>query len=125
MEFLEAIIGRRSVRAFKEQSVADQTIEKLIEAATWAPSAECSTLGIRYCQEPRNQEKTVRSCIEPEFSGTGSRLDNRVRERNQIFATLRNERSNSVLHSRYSGRHPEHSSNRILNGLRHVLGRGF
>ena len=39
MEVLEAIKGRRSVRAFKEQSVTDQTIEKLIEAATWAPSA--------------------------------------------------------------------------------------
>jgi nitroreductase len=39
MEVLEAIKGRRSIRAFKSQAVPEETINKLIEAACWAPSA--------------------------------------------------------------------------------------
>ncbi len=39
MEVFEAIKGRRSIRAFKEQNVSEETIKKLIESATWAPSA--------------------------------------------------------------------------------------
>ena len=39
MELLEAINGRRSVRAFKTQDVEEATVMKLIEAARWAPSA--------------------------------------------------------------------------------------
>ena len=39
MELSEAIKGRRSIRAFKPQDVPDETIEKLIDAARYAPSA--------------------------------------------------------------------------------------
>ncbi len=39
MELLEAINGRRSIRAFKTQDVEEATVMKLIEAARWAPSA--------------------------------------------------------------------------------------
>lgn len=39
MDVLEVIKGRRSIRAFKKQDVSKETIEKLIETATWAPSA--------------------------------------------------------------------------------------
>jgi nitroreductase len=39
MEVFKAIKGRRSIRAFKEQNVSEETIKKLIESATWAPSA--------------------------------------------------------------------------------------
>ena len=39
MELLEAIKGRRSIRAFKSQDVPDETVEKLIDAASYAPSA--------------------------------------------------------------------------------------
>jgi nitroreductase len=39
MELSEAIKGRRSIRAFKKQNVPEETVEKLIEAASWAPSA--------------------------------------------------------------------------------------
>jgi nitroreductase len=39
MDVLEAIKGRRSIRAFKSQDVLDETVKKLIEAACWAPSA--------------------------------------------------------------------------------------
>jgi nitroreductase len=40
MDVLEAIKGRRSVRAFRsEKNVSEETVEGLIDAARWAPSA--------------------------------------------------------------------------------------
>jgi nitroreductase len=40
MDVLEAIKGRRSVRSFKsEKNVSEKTVEELIDAARWAPSA--------------------------------------------------------------------------------------
>ena len=39
MGVLEAIKGRRSVRAFKSEDVPPEIVEKLIDAARWAPSA--------------------------------------------------------------------------------------
>jgi nitroreductase len=39
MELSEAIKGRRSIRDFKKQDVPEETVEKLITAASWAPSA--------------------------------------------------------------------------------------
>jgi nitroreductase len=39
MELSEAIKGRRSIRAFKQQDVPEETVEKLINAARHAPSA--------------------------------------------------------------------------------------
>ena len=39
MQINEALFGRRSVREYKSQPVDDQTIEKLIDAAVYAPSA--------------------------------------------------------------------------------------
>ncbi len=39
MEVFEAIKGRRSISAFKEENVAEETIKSLIEAAVCAPSA--------------------------------------------------------------------------------------
>jgi len=39
MNVLEAIKGRRSIRAFKSQDVSEEIVEKLVDAARWAPSA--------------------------------------------------------------------------------------
>jgi len=39
MDVLEAVKGRRSIRAFKTRDVSKEIVEKLIDAATWAPSA--------------------------------------------------------------------------------------
>jgi nitroreductase len=39
MELYEAIKGRRSIRAYKPQDVPKKIVEKLIEAASYAPSA--------------------------------------------------------------------------------------
>ncbi|MEM3703685.1 MAG: nitroreductase family protein [Candidatus Bathyarchaeia archaeon] len=39
MDVFEAIMGRRSIRAFQSRDVPFEIVEKLIEAARWAPSA--------------------------------------------------------------------------------------
>ncbi|MEM3703965.1 MAG: nitroreductase family protein [Candidatus Bathyarchaeia archaeon] len=39
MDVLEAIKGRRSIRAFKDTDVSPEIVEKLLDAARWAPSA--------------------------------------------------------------------------------------
>jgi nitroreductase len=39
MNLLEIIKNRRSIRAFKKQDIPPDIIEKLLEAARWAPSA--------------------------------------------------------------------------------------
>jgi len=39
MDVLEAIEGRRSVRAFEDKDVTEEDIAKLVDAACWAPSA--------------------------------------------------------------------------------------
>ena len=39
MDVLEAIKRRRSIRAFQKSDVAPEIVEKLIDAARWAPSA--------------------------------------------------------------------------------------
>jgi nitroreductase len=39
MDLFDIITKRRSIRTFKKQEVTQATIEKLIEAARWAPSA--------------------------------------------------------------------------------------
>lgn len=39
MDLFEAIKGRRSVRAFTQENVSEEEIEKIIDAARWAPSA--------------------------------------------------------------------------------------
>ena len=39
MDLLETIKNRRSIRYFKKQDLTQDIIEKLLEAARWAPSA--------------------------------------------------------------------------------------
>jgi nitroreductase len=39
MDVLKAVRGRRSIRAFKSKKVTQETVEQLLNAASWAPSA--------------------------------------------------------------------------------------
>jgi nitroreductase len=39
MDVLEVVKNRRSIRVYKKQNLPQETIEKLVEAARWAPSA--------------------------------------------------------------------------------------
>lgn len=39
MDVIEAIRTRRSIRSYKKESISDEDLNKILEAATWAPSA--------------------------------------------------------------------------------------
>jgi nitroreductase len=39
MDAFDCIVGRRSIRAFKEDEVPDDNLKKILEAGRWAPSA--------------------------------------------------------------------------------------
>lgn len=39
MDVLEAIRGRRSIRAFQKRDIPSEIVDKIIDAARWAPSA--------------------------------------------------------------------------------------
>jgi len=39
LDLFEAIKSRRSIRAYKKENVSEKEVEKLIDAARWAPSA--------------------------------------------------------------------------------------
>ena len=39
MDLSKAIKGRRSIRAYKKEDVPEEIVDKLVEAASWAPSA--------------------------------------------------------------------------------------
>lgn len=47
MELQEAIRGRRSIRNYDDRPVDDETVRKIIEAGTWAPSA-CNNQAWRF-----------------------------------------------------------------------------
>ena len=38
MELRDCIYGRRSVRKYSSQRIADETLEEILDAAMWAPS---------------------------------------------------------------------------------------
>jgi len=39
MDVIEAIKTRRSIRSYEKESISDEDLNKILEAATWAPSA--------------------------------------------------------------------------------------
>ena len=49
MEVFECIKTRRSVRRFEDRPVERETIQKIVDAAIWAPSWKNSQTGRYYC----------------------------------------------------------------------------
>jgi nitroreductase len=60
MDILDAIKKRRSTRNFRPESIPDDLIKKIIEAATWAPTA-CNIQGWRFIvvNDPAKKEEIV------------------------------------------------------------------
>lgn len=50
------IIGRRTIRRFSKKDVPDELLDKVLEAATWAPSA-CSLQGFRFIVVRKQDKK--------------------------------------------------------------------
>ena len=58
MELFEAIKMRRSIRSYTEEEVTDEEVNRILEAATWAPSA-CNKQSWRFVvvRKPETIEK--------------------------------------------------------------------
>jgi nitroreductase len=87
MELSEAIRGRRSIRAFKKRNVPEEIVEKLIYAASWAPSAG----GIQpwefvIVKEPAVKKKLAQAALDQAF----------VEEAPVVIVVCANERRSSM-----------------------------
>lgn len=62
MELFEAIKGRRSIRSYTEEKVTDEEVNRILEAATWAPSA-CNKQSWRFVvvRKPETIEKLYKA----------------------------------------------------------------
>ena len=68
MEVFECIKTRRSVRRFEDRPVERETIQKIVDAAIWAPSWKNSQTGRYYCiMDEKNVEQFRRECL-PEMN---------------------------------------------------------
>lgn len=68
MEVFEAIFGRRSVRKYETRRVPDNIVEKLLEAARWAPSGG-NTQPWRFVVVRDEVTKKMLRAVSPGLSG--------------------------------------------------------
>jgi nitroreductase len=71
MEVFEAMVGRRSVRKYETRRVPDNIVEKLLEAARWAPSGG-NTQPWRFVVVRDEVAKKMLRAISPGLSGKPS-----------------------------------------------------
>lgn len=64
MEFLDCVRGRRSVRKFTGEPVAHETIERIVQAASYAPSWKNHQIA-RYMvvEDPALKERIAENCM--------------------------------------------------------------
>jgi len=68
MDVLEAIKGRRSIRAFLNRDVSPEIVEKLVEAACWAPSAgNIQPWEFIIVRKPETKQKLVEAALGQTF----------------------------------------------------------
>ncbi len=68
MELLEAIKGRKSIRAFKKQPVSDEAIKTLLDAAGCAPSAgNIQPWEFVIVRDQQIKEKLAEAALDQEF----------------------------------------------------------
>jgi len=71
MDVLEAIKGRRSIRAFKSEDVSSEVVEKLIDAAICAPSAgNIQPWEFIIVRKPEIKRKLAEAALNQEFIET-------------------------------------------------------
>jgi nitroreductase len=68
MDVLEAVKGRRSIRAYKSDNVSSEIVEKLVEAALWAPSAgNIQPWEFIIVRKPEIKRKLVEAALDQTF----------------------------------------------------------
>ena len=64
MELLEAIKTRRAIRRFKKDPVSPEMIEKMLEAARWAPSSiNCQPWEFIVVTNPETKQRMSRAFV--------------------------------------------------------------
>ena len=68
MEVFEAIKGRRSIRAFQNRDIPPEMVDRLIDAARWAPSAgNIQPWEFIIVREPETRRKLAEAALEQTF----------------------------------------------------------
>ncbi len=68
MDVMEAIFGRRSVRRFRDDPIPDEDLRKILEAATWAPSAgNMQSWEFVVVKDPGRKRELVRAALGQSF----------------------------------------------------------
>ena len=68
MDVFEAIKGRRSIRAFQNRDIPPETVDRLIDAARWAPSAgNIQPWEFIIVREPETRRKLAKAALEQTF----------------------------------------------------------
>lgn len=68
MDVLKAIKGRRSIRAFKSDEVSPEIVDKLLDAATWTPSAgNIQPWEFIVVRKPKIKRKLVEAALDQMF----------------------------------------------------------
>jgi nitroreductase len=63
MDVIEAIKTRRSIRRFKEKIVPDELLNKIVDAARWAPSADNAQPWVFIIIKDRELKENIQSCL--------------------------------------------------------------
>jgi nitroreductase len=68
MDVFEAIKGRRSIRAFQNRDIPPETVDRLIDAARWAPSAgNIQPWEFIIVRKPETKRKLAEAALEQTF----------------------------------------------------------
>lgn len=68
MDLFEAILERRSVRAFTPESVPDEVVDTILDAAQWAPSAgNCQARDYIVVEDPRVKKALSEAALDQRF----------------------------------------------------------
>ncbi len=68
MDVFEAIKGRRSVREFESTPLKEKDLEKILDAARWAPSAgHCQPLELVVVKDQAQKERLARAALGQTF----------------------------------------------------------
>ncbi|NHV05949.1 MAG: nitroreductase family protein [Thaumarchaeota archaeon] len=68
MDVIEAIKSRRSIRSYKKEDVSDEDLNKILEAATWAPSAgNLNPWEFIVIKDEENKKKLSEAALEQYF----------------------------------------------------------
>lgn len=68
MDLFEAILERRSVRAFTPEAVPDEVVDTILDAAQWAPSAgNCHAREYIVVEDPRVKKALSEAALDQRF----------------------------------------------------------